>query len=349
MVPAASPRFGGPGRSVTFGALVVCAILALASARAPPPARRPPPSQKPKPVKVLIIFGDSATDQGRVFAASNGTAPDPKAYYQGRFSNGPNWVDYLTTALQPAFDVRVFNYAFGGAYACPNAAFAARFPFVSDLGHQNLEFLADKAAGRLPATGDYIFIQFVGTNDVAAAFGAYATQGGNVELNSALQSLIYCRIEAMRQLFEQGGAKNVVVAPLAPLEYSPGVPPQLKNLVAQLVDGVDTFTGQAVFELQLELNGGTIPGSPNVTMLGSNNDFQLAVELFANTTNSCIDNANDPSGSTLGPNPNVKVCADPNSYFLYNALHPNTLFQKWLALSFFIPRLQALGLLPAAF
>jgi phospholipase/lecithinase/hemolysin len=46
----------------------------------------------------LYSFGDSLSDGGNVFAASLGTIPAPP-YFEGRFSNGPNWVDDLSAKL----------------------------------------------------------------------------------------------------------------------------------------------------------------------------------------------------------------------------------------------------------
>lgn len=59
----------------------------------------------------LVVFGDSLSDTGRVFAAS-GFPPAP--YWQGRFSNGPVAVEYLATGLGLGSG-QVLNLAVGGA------------------------------------------------------------------------------------------------------------------------------------------------------------------------------------------------------------------------------------------
>ena len=46
----------------------------------------------------LYIFGDSLSDPGNLFDLSGGTIP-PLPYFQGRFSNGPVWSDYLAEDL----------------------------------------------------------------------------------------------------------------------------------------------------------------------------------------------------------------------------------------------------------
>src|SRR5438067_11674198 len=47
----------------------------------------------------IVAFGDSLTDTGNYFTRANNTAPDPGTYYQGRWSNGPVWVERLAADL----------------------------------------------------------------------------------------------------------------------------------------------------------------------------------------------------------------------------------------------------------
>src|SRR6516165_9035563 len=67
----------------------------------------------------LVIFGDSLSDTGNVAIATGGAIPNPALYFQGRFSNGPIWVDALAQELgEPAVRPSLaggLDYAFGGA------------------------------------------------------------------------------------------------------------------------------------------------------------------------------------------------------------------------------------------
>jgi phospholipase/lecithinase/hemolysin len=68
----------------------------------------------------IVSFGDSLSDVGNDFTASGGTQPAPPAsYFQGRFTNGGNWLDYLAHDLGVAAPMAALqggsNYAFGGA------------------------------------------------------------------------------------------------------------------------------------------------------------------------------------------------------------------------------------------
>jgi phospholipase/lecithinase/hemolysin len=65
-------------------------------------------------IRELVVFGDSFSDVGNIFRASNGTQPPSPPYFRGRYSNGRNYVDFLGEAL--GLKVSTDNdYAWGGA------------------------------------------------------------------------------------------------------------------------------------------------------------------------------------------------------------------------------------------
>ncbi|MGI0118623.1 SGNH/GDSL hydrolase family protein [Zooshikella sp. RANM57] len=67
----------------------------------------------------IIIFGDSLSDTGKMYQKSKGWLPSSPPYHEGRFSDGPIWVDYLKEKLQKKYthQVTVINEAEGGATA----------------------------------------------------------------------------------------------------------------------------------------------------------------------------------------------------------------------------------------
>ncbi|KAF0336821.1 gdsl family lipase [Gigaspora margarita] len=58
----------------------------------------------------IIVFGDSYSDNGNVYALTNESCP-PSPYYKGRFSNGKVWIEYLTMK----YHVNLIDKAFGSA------------------------------------------------------------------------------------------------------------------------------------------------------------------------------------------------------------------------------------------
>ncbi len=65
-------------------------------------------------IKVIYVFGDSLSDNGNLFSESGDLAPPSPPYFDGRFSNGPVWVDYLDDMLPRA---ELNDFAFGGSFS----------------------------------------------------------------------------------------------------------------------------------------------------------------------------------------------------------------------------------------
>lgn len=61
----------------------------------------------------IVIFGDSLSDNGNLVFIEDQPEPDQELYYQGRFSNGPVWVEYLADAQH--LNVPLTDRALGGA------------------------------------------------------------------------------------------------------------------------------------------------------------------------------------------------------------------------------------------
>ncbi len=62
----------------------------------------------------IVAFGDSLTDTGNMFGLTNECYPVAGFYFDGHFSNGMIWIEYVAEAMgiEPE---SVTNYAVGGA------------------------------------------------------------------------------------------------------------------------------------------------------------------------------------------------------------------------------------------
>lgn len=68
------------------------------------------------PLKGFVVFGDSLSDNGNLYAYMKHQLPLSPPYYQGRFSNGPVWIEHLVASYYPIdASSHVSNYAFGGS------------------------------------------------------------------------------------------------------------------------------------------------------------------------------------------------------------------------------------------
>lgn len=104
------------------------------------------------------VLGDSLSDPGNVFAATGGLVPTSPPYFEGRFSNGPIWAEFLTDAFA-ADGKPTGNFAFGGAKAIADA------DLVPDLELQALTLTAERGSfGARPLVSIWM-----GGNDVRGA------------------------------------------------------------------------------------------------------------------------------------------------------------------------------------
>lgn len=125
----------------------------------------------PRPVSRLVAFGDSLSDTGNlkrrllIFPAS--------PYWLGRFSNGPNWTDYLAERT----GLSIQNHAYGGAVAIkhedvPSDSIltsiqtGAQLLLTGSLDRQVEDYLArDLPTGALEAPDETVFLIWGGAND----------------------------------------------------------------------------------------------------------------------------------------------------------------------------------------
>ncbi len=115
-----------------------------------------------QPFSQLVVFGDSLSDVGN---ANDALGVAGAGYFNGRFSNGPLWVEYLAGELlltQPVANrldpVAGRNYAFGGAWT--DGSGFIQF-FVTDIDEQVPDYLNNDGG----PDGDELIIIWGGAND----------------------------------------------------------------------------------------------------------------------------------------------------------------------------------------
>lgn len=68
------------------------------------------------PLNNVVIFGDSLSDNGNLYEFMNHQLPQSPPYFEGRFSNGPVWIERLIASYFPDNPESHLNdYAVGGA------------------------------------------------------------------------------------------------------------------------------------------------------------------------------------------------------------------------------------------
>lgn len=175
----------------------------------------------------VVIFGDSLSDGGNVYALTGETSKAPFALIPSRpyaigghhFSNGKTWAERLAQELEhnrggkPSLKNpgKNGNYAFGGARARANSGSDS-----PDSAMQVQMYLSDFGA----ASPDKLYIVQFGGNDLRDALAAAAINPDDafVIITEALQ-----QIAANIQALYMAGARSFLVANVPSLEHAPAV------------------------------------------------------------------------------------------------------------------------------
>lgn len=276
-------------------------------------------------IEQIYTFGDSLSDVGNVFNATlalGGRGEPPAPYFNGRFSNGLVWVEYLGQHLKlsptpytllPAGNVNPpggINYAFGGSSSGAGNAFFPSLPVPGMLAQVNL-FRGSLAANNQQANPKALYIVWAGANDYL--FGNVTNPQQPVEnISNAITTLA------------AAGAKNIMVLNLGDMGKLPGTrSTQFSLPLTTLTNGHNLALARAINNLNRTLDRSVkiIPVDVN-TLLKTVSQFPGAFG-FTNVTEACFKNNT--------------VCATPNQYLFWDDYHPTTMAHKQVQLlAFFL-------------
>lgn len=243
----------------------------------------------------LTVFGDSLVDAGNVYLATGGAIPaDAAGYWNGRFTDGPTYVDLLNRALTGSYTVPALaggsNYAVGGARAAGDAMFGPGI--VPGLPNQLALFTA--ATGGV-ADPDALYVINFGNNDVNAIQSG-DTYGLSVEEYSDL--FVGNILGAMSYLYSLGAQDFLVVGVPNPLEA------EGRALQARLDLGLAAF---------LPFFGGNVVHYDIMGFFAG-----IAVDPTAYGFPADI----DLTGSCIANRPVVNGTVDCTGYLLFDGTHP---------------------------
>lgn len=270
----------------------------------------------------MYVFGDSLSDSGNVFKAtfnpSVGIGFPPTPYVDGRFSNGPNWVDYLAEDLElsplPSAELALgvaptqgINFAFGGATTGLDNTVNPSLP-----GLRQQIGLFTSLIQNQSADPNALYIVWVGANDYLlttsktfAPFDTPETTIGN--LSFALNSLT------------QVGAKNIMLVNLPDL----GQVPVTYN--SPLSDSLNKLSKAHNHQLKTLSQG--LGSDINLIEVDVNALFTQAIKDkkkfgFKNVTDACLTNFEPPIDFDFN------ICDRPNEYLFWDQIHPTTAAHK---------------------
>ncbi|MEH2054903.1 MAG: SGNH/GDSL hydrolase family protein [Nostoc sp.] len=264
----------------------------------------------------LYVFGDSLSDTGNIYNASGKTYPLSPPNFEGRFSDGPIWVDYLgnqlglkptlltdinfTTIPPTPIPTQGINFAFGGASSGLDNAILpnANLPGVLQ---QVLDFAGTLQANHQTADPNALYTLWGGADDL-------------LFVNPKDPTTPISNISKALNILAGVGAKNILVFNL----------PDLGKLPAdQTYDLNPTTLSESTneFNLGLATTVSALSENPdlNIISVDTYSLFNQASALgLTNVTESCLSN--------------LDICNPGNNKFLiWDGLHPTTAAQKVIA------------------
>ncbi len=243
-------------------------------------------AQQPEPINELYVFGDSLSDVGTVFRATGGTYPPNPTYFQGRYSNGRVWVEYLADRLHLS-SRQTNNFAYGGA-----TTGSERNSLVPGLLTQVQSFTQTHQQTNPNA----LYVLWAGANDYLQGVSSATVPVEN--LTGAIASLA------------GAGAKKILVANL----------PDLGQLAATRTSAnsasLSTLTQSHNQGLRRALKLSSQQYSDlQIVTLDANTLYRKAITNpaafgFTNVISACL------SGS--------RACGNPDQFLFWDGIHPTT-------------------------
>jgi phospholipase/lecithinase/hemolysin len=243
-------------------------------------------------IRELYVFGDSLSDTGSVFQATNRTYPPNPPYFQGRYSNGRIWVEYLADDLAIR---QVNNFAWGGATTGNEAT-----GLVPGLLSQVQSFLQ-----RYPqAPADGLYVLWAGANDYLQ--GETNSTRPVANITKAVESLA----RAGATQFLVGNLPDLGQLPITRSNYTSAG--NLNGLIQSHNLGL---------QRSLQLLNQQYPDL-RITILDANSLYREAITNpakfgFTQVTSPCLTDS--------------KTCQNPNQFLFWDELHPSTAGHRFLA------------------
>jgi phospholipase/lecithinase/hemolysin len=251
------------------------------------------------PYSEIYVFGDSLSDTGRIFGAI-GEPPEP--YYEGHFSDGPTWVEYLAYELDLGYNPET-NFAWGGATTGTTNVWGDELPGLQQQVNSYVEGtdLADSAA---------LYVVWAGSNDFL---------NGVTNAEEAIGAAITNIVTAVTNL-RNHGAKHILVPNMPALGKTPrGKASGNSTTLSQLTAAFNQALAQS---LPLDVTQVDMPAA--FEMISDPETIaKSSFSFLTNVTEVCF----DQEAETL--------CGDPSTHFFWDDIHPTTIAHEIIALVFF--------------
>ena len=244
----------------------------------------------------LVVFGDSYSDTGNVYQLTAETFPISPPYYNGRYSNGPNWVDLLNVNKKT-------SYAYGSATTDNNLVVgltkANTIP-VPGIRQQVNTYLSESRPKQVQRKHRVHVIWGIGNDFV------FSANPNPVASVNSLMGSVKALLDA--------GAKNLVVfngQPAQLLPYS-----RLSGQPIQLFVALTTAINNLILANLITIKS-NYPQA-NIHLFNASAVF---TKIVSNTASVTFANTVDPCWIVTGPTTVTPPCPIPSDHVFVDLFH----------------------------
>lgn len=270
-------------------------------------------------IEEIFVFGNSISDTGNILNLTNGAFPPSSVYYQGRFSDGPVWLDYVAEDLGSNVSnfygsnltgtEKVINFSIGGATTGTGTlgdTSEVSFPGVTNQVNNFLDYLGDK-----PINEEALFILWAGENDYIQAAQKGEPLNPTIPISNIANSLTQ---------LANAGAKNIMVANLVNAADVPVsrdlIPPEQLDQLTLLTNAHNNGLNSVLTSLSTSYSDTDFALLDVNSLLDKIIDNPAAFGFVDNPLASCLSASNFPN-----IDPDTAVCNNPDQYIYFDNQH----------------------------
>ncbi|HEF5875078.1 TPA: SGNH/GDSL hydrolase family protein [Burkholderia cenocepacia] len=260
----------------------------------------------------VVAFGDSLSDTHNLYDATYGRVPDGTSWFDGRFTNGRNWVEYLADDL----NVPLYDWAVGGTGVSDRRVL--QWVEMPGLLSQVRDWRRATRADRSYDPARTLFTVLVGGNDL-------------IYFDTPPDEILAKEREAIDVLID-AGAKNILVLNLPDVSRAPIF--KLKggaDRAAAQVEAINVGLRTMIASMQDEH-----AGSVNIQLFDTHALFarlfdEPRVYGFSNSTESCLEMDRTGLSNFMESHRPRPACRNPDTFVFWDVLHPTTRTHRLLA------------------
>jgi phospholipase/lecithinase/hemolysin len=249
-------------------------------------------------VDQIIVFADSYTDDGNDYSHSK--FPPSPPYYEGRFSNGPTWLEYVTKGVS----IPVENHGYGGA-TTDNADVYSEFNgWIVPGIKQQVATLKSKG------TADSLYVIEIAYNDLNSIINP--DQYNVVNKDLTYQKVAQNVVDAVKEIITKYHAKEFAFFNVAPFDKWPVIKDTDKPRAKKLIDDYNEY-------IEAEIKKITNINSKFYDL------HEWLEEKIANPASLGLSVTNGPCVWGIG---NTTACNDQDKHFFWDSYHPEAKVHK---------------------